>query len=141
MSKFIDAISRGASVVAAVLMVISLIILLVRYFVEIFSPHISFAELCSRIRHRMPLPSEEHSTSTLSRRDRRRLQQNTWVLHQQIDLLVWIAALALLSRLLVFLSAMAGSIFWGSLDSFFQDFGGHWIRWDAKGYLAIAEHG
>lgn len=141
MSALIDALSLGASAITAGLMIVSLVILLVRYFAEIFSPNISFAALFSSLRRLTPLPAPSQSTSTLGRSGRRRLRQSTWALHTQMDLLIWIAALALLSRLLIFLSAMAGSLFWGSLDSFFQDFGGHWIRWDAKGYLAIAEHG
>ncbi len=141
MGVFVDALSLGASGIAAILMMIALIVLLVRYFAEIFAPNIPFSLLCDSLRRKRPFIPNVTSTSTLGRSERRRVQNNTWALHTQGDLLIWIVALTLLSRLLIFASAMAGSLLSGSLGSFFHDFGGHWIRWDAKGYLSIAREG
>lgn len=141
MGALVHALSLGAAVITALLLMISLVILVVRYFAEIFAPNVPFSLLWDSLRRKRPFIPNVTSTSTLGRSKRRRVQSNTWALHTQGDLLIWIVALTFLSRLLIFVSAMAGSLLSGSLGSFFHDFGGHWIRWDAEGYLAIARNG
>ncbi len=141
MRVLVNALSLGASAVAAILMLISLAILLVRYIAEIHSPNIPFPMLCDSLRRRTRLAPNDISTSTLGRIGRRRIQQSTWALHTQGDLLIWIIALTVMSRLLIFVAAMVGSLLSGSIGSFFHDFSGHWIRWDAAGYLSIAKEG
>ncbi len=141
MDVIVNALSLGASAIAAILMLISLIILLTRYVAEIHSPNIPFPVLCDSLRRKTRFTPNTASTSTLGRIGRRRIQRSTWALHTQGDLLIWIIALALMSRLLIFVSAMVGSLLGGSIGSFFHDFSGHWIRWDAAGYLSIAREG
>ena len=46
-----------------------------------------------------------------------------------------------LFALVILASVLVGCGLNGSLVAFFNDFHGHWVRWDAEGYLALASQG
>ncbi len=142
MTDIIRMVSMIASWVIAVVMGLSLLILLIRYFTEPIAPGIAFPALMRRLLDGRPLHgAHTDDSSTANRGLRRRLRRNEWALHNQTQILVWVACVAVLSRLLIFAAALIGCRLDGSLTAFFHDFEGHWIRWDASGYLALAKEG
>ncbi len=143
MNGFASVLATGASWLVLIAMGLSLPVLLLRYFAEPFAPELPFGPLVRRLIDGRPLMPEEALTdsSTANRRLRRRLRQNEWALHNQLQLLAWVLCSVLLSRLIIFASALVGCWLNGDLLAFFSDFRNHWIRWDAIGYLSIANHG
>jgi len=142
MTDVIRTVSTGASWVVSAVMGASLLILLIRYFTEPAAPGIAFPSLMRKLIKGRPLVNDQiDDASTANRGLRRRLRKNEWALHNQMNVLAWVICVALLSRLLIFAAAMLGSWLDGSLTAFFRDFRGHWFRWDAAGYLSIAENG
>lgn len=55
-------------------------------------------------------------------------------------LIAYLAAMVLLSRLMIYLIALAGSAFRGEAMSFLTDPGRYWVRWDANHYVGLAEN-
>ena len=110
---------------------------------EPLAPGIEFAPLVRRlIDHRALAPQETViEESVISRQLRRRLKRNEWALHNQLQLIVWILCLMLLSRLIILAASMVASCFTGSLDELFQAAISHWVRWDAAGYISLARNG
>lgn len=120
----------------------SLLVLIIRYFMEPAAPGLPFGPLIRRLVDGRPLTSDSYDdASTANRRLRRRLRRNEWAFHTQFQLIVWVLCVAVLSRLVIMASAMVGCWLNGNLLAFFNDFRGHWVRWDAIGYLSIAENG
>lgn len=120
----------------------SLLVLIIRYFMEPAAPGLPFGSLIRRLVDGRPLTSDSYDdASTANRRLRRRLRRNEWAFHTQLQLIVWVLCIAVLSRLVILASAMVGCWLNGNLLAFFNDFRGHWVRWDAIGYLSIAENG
>ena len=121
---------------------ISLLVLIIRYFLEPAAPGVPFSSLLRRLVDGRPLTSDSYDdASTANRRLRRRLRRNEWAFHNQVQLIAWVLCAAVLSRLIILASAMVGCWVNGNLPAFFSDFRGHWVRWDAIGYLSIAENG
>lgn len=142
MNGFASALALGASWLSVAAMGVSLLVLLIRYFAEPFAPELPFGPLIRRLIDGRPLmPESVDASSTANRRLRRRLRRNEWALHNQLQLIAWVLCTALLSRLIIFASALVGCWINGDLLAFFSDFRNHWIRWDAIGYLSIAEQG
>lgn len=142
MSGFVNILTAGASVFAYLAMGVSLLVLLIRYVCEPFAPGLPFGPLVRRLIDGRPLlPETANATSTANRQLRRRLRRNEWALHNQLQLIAWVLCLFILSRLVILASALVGCWLNGNLMAFFHDFRGHWIRWDAIGYLSLAEHG
>ena len=142
MTDVIRMISTVASWIIALVMGLSLLILLIRYFTEPIAPGIAFPSLMRRLLNGRPLHgAHADDSSTANRGLRRRLRRNEWALHNQMHILAWVICVVILSRLLIFASALIGCWLDGSLTAFFHDFEGHWIRWDAGGYLALAKEG
>ena len=141
MSGWIRVLSTGASALTVAAMCISLFVLLVRYSAEPFAAGIAFGPLIRRLVDGRPLESETRGDySTANRQLRRRLRRNEWALHNQLKIVAWVVCVAILSRLVIFASALVGSWLGGDLMAFFHDFEGHWVRWDCKGYLSLAEN-
>lgn len=141
-----NGLARALSVVAPWLVILSmsvtLVVLLIRYFLEPAAPGVPFGPLMRRLIDGKPLVQDSYETSsTANRRLRRRLKKNEWALHAQLQLILWVVCAVILSRLIILASAMVGSWLNGNLLAFFSDFRGHWVRWDAVGYLSIAENG
>lgn len=142
MNGFVSAFASIASWLAVAAMGVSLLVLLIRYIAEPFAPGLAFGPLIRRLIDGRPLqPDPIEDSSTANRKLRRRLRRNEWALHNQLQLIAWVLCAALLSRLIIFASALVGCWLNGNLLAFFSDFKNHWIRWDAIGYLSIAEHG
>ena len=142
MGDTISLISTIASWVLAVIMGLSLLILLIRYFTEPIAPGIPFPSLMRRLLRGRPLYGmQTDDSSTANRGLKRRLRRNEWALHNQLHIIAWVVCVAILSRLLIFSAALIGSWLDGSLTAFFHDFLGHWIRWDAEGYISLARYG
>ena len=136
------ALSLGVSGLAVAAMAVSLLVLLVRYCAEPFAPGIAFGPLIRRLIDGRPLiPDQADDSSTANRQLRRRLRRNEWALHTQLQILAWVFCVALLSRLVILASVLVGCGLNGSLMAFFNDFHGHWVRWDAEGYLELARQG
>ena len=120
----------------------ALIVLRIRYVLEPAAPGQPFGPLLRRLIDGKPLtPDSYDDASTANRRLRRRLRKNEWAFHAQLQLILWVVCIVILSRLVIVASAMVGSWINGNLVAFFSDFRGHWVRWDAIGYLSIAENG
>jgi len=142
MSSLTRALSAGAPIFAVAIMGVSLLVLLIRYAAEPFAPNLSFGRLIRRLVDGRPLTIDTSvGASTANRQLRRRLRKNEWALHNQLHIIAWILCLFVLSRLVIFASALVGSWLNGNLLAFFSDFRSHWIRWDAIGYLSVAENG
>lgn len=141
MSGWIHVLSTGASALTVAAMCISLFVLLVRYSAEPFASGIAFGPLIRRLVDGRPLePETMEDYSTANRQLRRRLRRNEWALHNQLKIVAWVVCVAIVSRLVIFASALVGSWLGGDLTAFFHDFEGHWVRWDCKGYLSLAEN-
>lgn len=141
MSNTSQMLSAGASMFAIAAMGASLVVLLVRYLAEPFAPGLSLGALIEKLRAGQPPDAGIVGASTANRQLRRRLRKNEWALHNQLHIIAWILCVALLSRLVILASALVGCWINGNLPAFFNDFRGHWIRWDAVGYLSIAKNG
>ena len=142
MNGFVSAFALSASWLTVAAMGVSLLVLLIRYAAEPFAPGLPFGPLVRRLIEGRPLVSESSDdSSTANRGLRRRLRRNEWALHNQLYLIAWLLCTALASRLIIFASALVGCWLNGDLTAFFSDFRNHWIRWDAIGYLSIAESG
>lgn len=141
MSGWIRACSTGTAVLTVAAMCLSLFVLLARYAAEPFVSDLSFGALIRRLLDGRPLEAAPVSDySTANRQLRRRLRKNEWAFHNQLKIVKWVACVAILSRLVIFASALVGSWLSGELASFFHDFRGHWVRWDCEGYLSLAEN-
>ena len=141
MSGWIHVLSTGASALTVAAMCLSLFVLLVRYSAEPFASGIAFGPLIRRLVDGRPLePESMEDHSTANRQLRRRLRRNEWALHNQVKIVAWVFSVAVVSRLVIFASALVGSWLGGDLTAFFSDFQGHWVRWDCKGYLSLAEN-
>lgn len=141
MSGWIQACSTGAAVLTVAAMCLSLFVLLARYAAEPFASNLSFGALIRRLLDGRPLEATPVSDySTANRQLRRRLRKNEWAFHNQLKIVKWVVCVAILSRLVIFASALVGSWLSGELASFFHDFRGHWVRWDCEGYLSLAEN-
>ena len=134
-------LTAGASFFAVTAMGASLLVLLIRYILEPAAPGLSFGRRLRRLTNGRPLADEPSGESTANRQLRRRLRKNEWALRNQLHIIAWILCVFILSRLIIFASALVGSWINGNLLAFFSDFRGHWIRWDAIGYLSVAENG
>lgn len=55
-------------------------------------------------------------------------------------LLLWLAALLVLSRLGLYLIGLAGSAWRGESVAYLHDFSHYWVRWDANHYLGLAKN-
>lgn len=142
MNGFERALSSAAPWLVIIGMCAALIVLLIRFFLEPAAPGVAFAPLLRRLIDGKPLASESpDDASTANRRLRRRLRKNEWAFHAQVQLILWVICIALLSRLVILASAMVGCWLNGNLLAFFSDFRGHWVRWDAIGYLSVANNG
>ena len=136
------ALSAAAPWLVTAVMGVSLIVLLIRYFLEPAAPGTPFGPLLRRLIDGKPLSGDHpDDASTANRRLRRRLRKNEWAFHAQLQLILWTVCIVLLSRLVILASAMVGCWLNGNLLAFFSDFRGHWVRWDAIGYLSIADSG
>jgi len=142
MNALAKALSFASPWLVTLAMGVSLLVLLIRYFMEPAAPGLPFRTLISRLVNGKPLAQDHYDdASTANRRLRRSLRKNEWALHAQLQLILWVICIALLSRLIILASAMVGCWLNGNLLAFFSDFRGHWIRWDAIGYLSVAESG
>ncbi len=142
MNGFERALSAAAPWLVTAGMSVSLIVLLIRYFLEPAAPGTPFGPLLRRLIDGKPLSGDHpDDASTANRRLRRRLRKNEWAFHAQLQLILWTVCIVLLSRLVILASAMVGCWLNGNLLAFFSDFRGHWVRWDAIGYLSIAQNG
>lgn len=140
MSGWIHYLAMGVSALAVAAMGISLFVLLVRYAAEPFAPGIAFGPLIRRLLEGRPLKVESADEySTANRQLKRRLRRNEWALHNQLQIVAWVFCAAMLSRLVIFASALVGSSLGGDLMAFFHDFQAHWVRWDSVGYISLAE--
>ena len=126
MNGFASALALGASWLSVAAMGVSLLVLLIRYFAEPFAPELPFGPLIRRLIDGRPLmPESVDASSTANRRLRRRLRRNEWALHNQLQLIAWVLCTALLSRLIIFASALVGCWINGDLLAFFSDFRNH----------------
>lgn len=142
MNGFASAFAMIASWLTIGAMGVSLLVLLIRYIAEPFAPGLAFGPLIRRLIDGRPLlPDPIEDSSTANRNLRRRLRKKEWALHNQLQLIAWVVCTALMSRLIIFTAALVGCGLNGNLLAFFTDFKNHWIRWDAIGYLSIADYG
>ena len=111
LEKILLAVLPAAATVAAALLLIGF---LYRYFRPFFAP--SGADAFPPVRQRALSP----------RAALRRLG--------------WIAAWLIGTRLFLYLIALAGCAWTGQLDSYLQNPGAFWVRWDAGHYLGLAEN-
>ena len=142
MTGYISVLAASVPWLAVLAMGLSLLVLLVRYAAAPFAPDLPFGPLVRRLMAGRPLthePPESHSTA--NRQLRRRLRRNEWALHRQLQIIGWVVCLAILSRLMIFAAVLVSCGLSGDLSAFFNDFRGHWVRWDAAGYLALAKEG
>ena len=142
MNGLAKALSMLAPWLVTIAMGVSLLVLILRYFLEPVAPGMPFGALLRALIRGEPLEQEiPDDASTANRRLRRSLRRNEWAPHAQLQLLLWVFCIALLSRLIILASAMVGCWLNGNLLAFFSDFRGHWVRWDAVGYLSVAGNG
>ncbi len=142
MNAFVSVLSWGASALLIAAMGVALVVLLLRYVTAPAAGNLPFGTLVRRLLDGRELTQEAgEEYSAANRQLRRRLRRNEWALHAQLRILVWVLCGLLLSRLVIFATALVGSGLSGNLVAFFHDFSGHWVRWDAVGYLSLAEQG
>ena len=79
----------------------------VRYSAEPFASGIAFGPLIRRLVDGRPLePESMEDHSTANRQLRRRLRRNEWALHNQVKIVAWVFSVAVVSRLVIFASAL-----------------------------------
>lgn len=142
MTGTVNILAGAAFWLSVAAMGLSLMVLIIRYLAAPFAPELPFGPLVRRLIDGRPLtPEEPEGYSTANRQLRRRLRRNEWALHRQLQIIGWVVCVFLVSRLMIFAAALVGCWLGGDLTAFFNDFRGHWVRWDAIGYLSLAEQG
>lgn len=118
-------LTQALPFLVSIFMGITLCLLLFRYFAEPFYPGLSLAETAAMVRHR-------RAATAISPEKRQAYSMGR--------VLFWVVGLWAASRAFILLIALIGALGKGTLDSFFQEFESHWVRWDAHHYLGLAEN-
>jgi hypothetical protein len=118
---------------------VAFVILIFRYFSETAYPDLPLSKLLLRLRARhWDEPVQDFSVA--NRKLRRTLDRNAQAMRHQLRVVGWIAAMTLISRAIVVLSALFFSAIQGSLYVTLNGFFNSWIRWDAQHYIGLARN-
>ena len=124
---------------AIAVMGVTFSILVFRYFSETAYPDLPLGKLLIRLRARH-WDEPVQDISVANRKLRRTLDRNAQAMRHQLRVFGWVAAMTLISRAAVILSALFFSAVRGSLYATLNGFFDSWIRWDAQHYIGLAQN-